>query len=54
MSWSIILTPGAKLAAHLKVVSNEKVGGVRKVANDRYWLWTVVIDVLFSLATILE
>jgi hypothetical protein len=30
--------------------------GGRKVANDRYWSWTVVKDILFSfyLAAILE
>jgi hypothetical protein len=34
---------------NLKVVTNEKHGGVGKVANDRYWSRTVAIDVLFSL-----
>jgi hypothetical protein len=40
----------------LKVVGNEKVGGVVKVAYDRYWSLTVVIDVRFSfyLAAILD
>jgi hypothetical protein len=40
----------------LKVVTNEKQGGIGNLADDRYWSWTVVIDVLFSfyLAAILE
>ncbi len=33
----------------LKVVGNEKWGGGGKVADDRYWSRTVVIDVRFSL-----
>jgi hypothetical protein len=32
----------------IKVVTNEKVGRSRKVANDRYRLGTVVMDVLWS------
>jgi hypothetical protein len=41
---------------YLKVVGNEKVGGVAKVAYDRYWSRTVVIDVrfYFYLAAILD
>jgi hypothetical protein len=40
----------------LKVVGNEKVGVVGKVAYDRYWSRTVVIDVrfYFYLAAILD
>jgi hypothetical protein len=38
----------------LKVVTNEKQGGVKKVENDRNWPQTVVLDVLmyFKLAAI--
>jgi hypothetical protein len=38
---------GAEGFNDLKVVVNEKIGGVGKVSNVRIWIWTVAIEVYF-------